>query len=967
MPKPYKLSPEVERAYETLKQVRASTSVSLKPIDRLKKEVVGFDGKLQEFKLRYYQVQGAFHMIRMKRLVLGDDAGLGKTVETIAALSYLWEKEHQNKVLVVAPKSAVHQWASEIRRFTNDVRPIVVETPKSSKSGGALEARKKAYKEWLDAPTGPNAPKVVLILNYALLIRDWNAEGYQPLKPNGRPDPKQPVLPGVLDGITQKVADTGGLVVVSDECFDYHTPITLADGSTELIGKIVCSGKPVEVLSWNFKSRRLENRPVIRGIRNPLERESRRINPSLVKVEFKFARSCRVTKSHSFFRVNGQRRRAIDLKVGDDTAYLNMCAPSNDQLQVVLGSLLGDASISFPERSNWGVSFVQGAKQESYLEFKREVLKTLGVSKVDTAFSGYESKVPLYRFRLNSNPSFCSKYSPPNGKKVVNREWLESIGPLGLAVWYGDDGSIQTHRTKKGFPRYNITLHTQGFSEGENELLAGWLWWKWGVEAHVKRTNKGHFYIYLPHGGAANFLRLLPGALPGVEYKFPGLPTLSPEDLNTTPTQELIEDRVRAISSWGRAPKKRPCQQFVYDLEVEGNHNYFAGGTLVSNCTAFKSKKTKTWETCYYLSARAQRSYGLTATLLKNNLMEGFAIYGVIRPGLFTTQSAFFEDYCYVEMKKAGRKQFPLVKGYKNLEHFRERIDPFFLGRKKHNVSNELPVLTTREVVCELSRMEDLKYEEALSGVLELGDGEIKDFEEHKALVSLGYCQQVANSMHLLKFQEGGSPTGRSSKEQGLVDLLTGELDDEKVIVYTRFASHVDRLQLILKKEGIQSVRITGKEKDTERRKNQKAFQDLKSKVKVVFITAAGTEAINLQAAAAMIFFDLPWSWGDYVQAIGRMVRIGSPHKGVLAFHLMAKRPVTDTGKTIDHHVLSLLRKKKSFIDKILGESAKGTLRFDKDGTTLQQLVKSMQGKGERSALERVSEGGVLHADRKPI
>jgi hypothetical protein len=73
----------------------------------------------------------------------------------------------------------------------------------------------------------------------------------------------------------------------------------------------------------------------------------------------------------------------------------------------------------------------------------------------------------------------------------------------------------------------------------------------------------------------------------------------------------------------------------------------------------------------------------------------------------------------------------------------------------------------------------------------------------------------------------------------------------------------------------------------------------------------------------------------------------------------MAKRPkgTTDTGKTIDHHVLSLLRKKKSFIDKILGESAKGTLRFDKDGTTLQQLVKSMQGKGERSALERVSEG----------
>ena len=596
MPKAYELSPEVQKAYETLKKVRVSKTVALKPIPRLRKEIEGLDGKPQEFKLRYYQVQGAFHMIQMKRMLLGDSCGLGKTVECIAAFSYLWEKEHQNKVIVVAPKSAVQQWADEIRRFTNGVRPIVVENPKSSKAGGALEARKKAYREWLDAPTGPEAEKVVLIMNYALLIRDWNAEGYQPLKPNGRPDPKQPVVPGVLNSATQKVADTGGLVVILDES------------------------------------------------------------------------------------------------------------------------------------------------------------------------------------------------------------------------------------------------------------------------------------------------------------------------------------------------------------------------------TAFKSKKTKTWETAYYLSTRAQRCYGLTATLLKNNLMEGFSIYGVIRPGTFSTQTAFFEDYCYVKMQKAGRKQFPIVTGYKNLEHFRERIDPFYLGRKKQEVSTELPVLTTRELLCELSKEEDSKYEEALSGILELGDGEVRDFEEHKALVSLNYCQQVANSLSLLKFQEGdGIKAGfRSSKEQGLIDLLTGELDDEKVIVYTRYASHVERLQEILKKEKIQSVRITGKESDAERKKNQKAFQDLNSKTKVVFITAAGTEAINLQAAAAMIFFDMPWSWGDYVQALGRLIRIGSPHKGVLAFHLIAKRPTNSgtTGKTIDHHVLGLLRKKKSFIDKIIGEEAKGTLKFEQgEGNSLQQLVKSLQGKGERTSLERVIEG----------
>src|SRR6185369_3163758 len=92
----------------------------------------------------------------------------------------------------------------------------------------------------------------------------------------------------------------------------------------------------------------------------------------------------------------------------------------------------------------------------------------------------------------------------------------------------------------------------------------------------------------------------------------------------------------------------------------------------------------------------------------------------------------------------------------------------------------------------------------------------------------------------------------KGSKEQALLDLLTDELDGEKVIVYTRFEKLVGRLQAILKEEGIKSVRITGKERATTtrdpRRDAQMAFQDPKSDTRVIFITDAGSEAINLQA-----------------------------------------------------------------------------------------------------------------------
>lgn len=80
---------------------------------------------------------------------------------------------------------------------------------------------------------------------------------------------------------------------------------------------------------------------------------------------------------------------------------------------------------------------------------------------------------------------------------------------------------------------------------------------------------------------------------------------------------------------------------------------------------------------------------------------------------------------------------------------------------------------------------------------------------------------------------------------------------------------------------------------------------------------------------------------------LGRMIRIGSPHKGVLAFHLITERPKPekDDRKTIDHHVLTLLRKKKGLIDKVLGEGAVGALTFDKSGTDLQDLVRAMQSR----------------------
>jgi SNF2 family DNA or RNA helicase len=582
MPLTAEAEKQLAATYEQLKKVRESKTISLKPCPSMRDTIVGLGGEPEPFNLRYYQCQGIYHLMLMRRMVLGDGTGLGKTIEAIGAFCYLWMKETDSRVVIVTPKTALRQWEGEIYRFTKGVRVYVVE--------GSLESRERIYRAWAKHP--PNAStKPVLLVNYHILIRDWN-QGARIIRPEKGKKGKPTVIPGMLQVIMEQA-----------------------------------------------------------------------------------------------------------------------------------GTLL----------------------------------------------------------------------------------------------------------------------------------------------------------------------------------------------------------------------------------------------TIYDECQAFKNTATKTWQVCSQLSGKSKRVYGLTATLLKNNLMEGYSIYKVICPWVFTTKTAFLDSYCVTKMQPvAGGRKIPVVVGYRNLQHFRQVIDPYFLGRPKHAVSSELPTLVTKEVTCELSAAEDVMYGQALLGILSLGDGDVRDYSEHAALVSLNYCQQVVNSLSMLKYKEGDEiftdilneevhRVSMGAKESALVELLTEELEGEKVIVYTKFESLVDRLRKLLAKEKVKSVRITGKENQTKRKEAQTAFQDLTSDTKVVFITDAGSEAINLQAASAIIFYDSPWSWGNYVQTLGRPVRIGSIHANVLVYHLIAERPREGAKerKTIDHHVLTLLRSKKRIVDAVLGEAAVGALTFEKENrSAAKELVKRLKENG---------------------
>lgn len=371
-----------------------------------------------------------------------------------------------------------------------------------------------------------------------------------------------------------------------------------------------------------------------------------------------------------------------------------------------------------------------------------------------------------------------------------------------------------------------------------------------------------------------------------------------------------------------------------------------------------KNHKSQVHEKIKEISELCDRIIGMTATPVKNRLMEFYGIFRVINPSLFSKVGVFQNEYCVVKLQKIpGGRQVPIVVGYKNLDKFVEKIEPYFLSRKKQDVAKELPELISVEVQCELSDMQDDLYDMAENGL-----GNVKDDDDYSDILSsLVMCQQAVDAPSLILNEEGKPFEGTSTKLDNLIDMLEGEISGQKVIVFSRFEKMISVVESELKKKSIQYVRITGKETDPKYRQSaREKFQDINSGINVILITMAGSESLNLQAAEHFIFLDLPWSYGDYLQLIGRMIRIGSSHSTVVAHHFLGKR--RNGENTIDHHVLKALQSKKKLSDKVSGDSLKDGLKLDSQDA-VQDILQSFRNDGK---LQTVKNPKAVKTAKKP-
>jgi recombination protein RecA len=364
-------------------------------------------------------------------------------------------------------------------------------------------------------------------------------------------------------------------------CMSYSTRVTLADGTQEKIGKIVNQRMDVEVLSYDPETDRVVPRRIVNWFNNG---KAERFLQFTVAKSGKNGRAQFAATENHLIRTPGGWRPAGELIPGDRVIVAEQQLLGAQQVQVVLGSLMGDGALSPNPRGRSGTRFRMGhgAKQAAYLDWKMSLLENIPHSRTSNAKGAvFADFTPLPELAELREIVYFG-----DGKKHLTWDYLKGLTPLALAVWYMDDGCFTVRskgaqeRTRGGSGRIDICV--EAMSVGSRDRLVSYL--RDAYRLDVKLTSRGArkmSVLQFTTAASEEFQRLIaPYVHPSMDYKllprfrgrFAVRPEFAPARTRPVPAQ-VLDIHVK--------PPARSMSRF--DIEVEGSHCYFVDGVMVHN------------------------------------------------------------------------------------------------------------------------------------------------------------------------------------------------------------------------------------------------------------------------------------------------------------------------------------------------------------------------------------------------
>ncbi len=106
-----------------------------------------------------FQEVGVRRMLKMQRLLVAYEMGLGKSIMTIATIETLVERGEVGTGWIICPAPLKYQWRSQIEKFTDGALVCIIEGTREQRQRQYLQVRRGEYE--------------YVILNYEQIVNDW--------------------------------------------------------------------------------------------------------------------------------------------------------------------------------------------------------------------------------------------------------------------------------------------------------------------------------------------------------------------------------------------------------------------------------------------------------------------------------------------------------------------------------------------------------------------------------------------------------------------------------------------------------------------------------------------------------------------------------------------------------------------------------------------------------------------------
>ena len=344
---------------------------------------------------------------------------------------------------------------------------------------------------------------------------------------------------------------------------------------------------------------------------------------------------------------------------------------------------------------------------------------------------------------------------------------------------------------------------------------------------------------------------------------------------------------------------------------------------ILDEAQRIKNFETKTAEAIKSLPR--QHALVLTGTPLENKLEDVYSIVQFLDPDLLSPLWQFAANHFLLSRDKKGK-----ILGYRNLDQLHEKLRPLVIRRRKEEVLDQLPEQVRNDYFIDLHQ----KQAEIHSGLSQsllplLNKKFLTPMDLRRIQMLLLKMRQVCDSTHLIDRNTHISP--KLQELENIVDELVVR-NGRKVVIFSEWTTMTALIGMQLSRAGIAFVELTGKVPVPKRQALIDAFTNDPA-CKVFLSTDAGSTGLNLQAADAVINFELSWNPAKLNQRIGRINRIGQKAKCINVINLISKY-------SIEERILAGIKLKSELFNSVF-EGGEAEVRFDR--AKRQELVNQLR------------------------